>query len=70
MPFLFTQQSDYYYDYPSGYYTSAAGILDSIDTTKVVKTGVLAAALWFLFPKDKAKLWKVGAVSAAYYFLG
>lgn len=65
--------SSYYYDYPAGYYrASAAGPLDflgNLDTTKLLKTGVLAAAMWLLFPKEKGmgKVLKVGAISAGTY---
>jgi hypothetical protein len=68
--------SSYYYDYPAGYYRASAGMGDllggiNIDTTKLLKTGVLAAAMWFLFPKEKglAKPLKIAAISAGTYFL-
>ena len=75
--------SGYLWDYPSGYYQSAAamakpamnplaglqGLVGGLDMMKLLKTGILGAVLWYSIPKDKNKLLKVGGITAAVYFL-
>jgi hypothetical protein len=81
------EETDIYYDYPAGYFTSAAAmvapkpmpkpmpmpmpaLLGGLDPTRLLKTGALALALYFAFPKgDKSKLVKIGLISAAVYFI-